>query len=90
MSETATTAPRPKRPRPSINPDNAFFWEGCLQHEVRVQIFDDGTCVYPPMVRNPRTGETVSVAAKHVPFFKTGKELRDRLNRHKPDTQSDE
>jgi integration host factor subunit beta len=31
--------------------------------------------------RNPRTGETVSVAAKHVPFFKTGKELRDRLNR---------
>jgi integration host factor subunit beta len=30
--------------------------------------------------RNPRTGETVSVSAKHVPFFKTGKELRDRLN----------
>jgi uncharacterized OB-fold protein len=57
MSETATSAPRPKRPRPSINPDNAFFWEGCLQHELRVQIFEDGTCVYPPMVRNPRTGE---------------------------------
>ena len=31
--------------------------------------------------RNPRTGETVSVAAKHVPHFKAGKELRDRLNR---------
>lgn len=30
--------------------------------------------------RNPRTGETVSVEAKHVPFFKTGKLLRDRLN----------
>ena len=30
--------------------------------------------------RNPRTGEAVHVAAKHVPFFKTGKELRDRLN----------
>jgi integration host factor subunit beta len=40
--------------------------------------------------RNPRTGETVSVAAKHVPFFKTGKELRDRLNRHKPDNSTDE
>lgn len=40
--------------------------------------------------RNPRTGETVSVAAKHVPFFKTGKELRDRLNRLKPDTASGE
>ena len=30
--------------------------------------------------RNPRTGETVSVNEKHVPFFKTGKLLRDRLN----------
>jgi integration host factor subunit beta len=30
--------------------------------------------------RNPRTGEPVEVAEKHVPFFKTGKELRDRLN----------
>lgn len=30
--------------------------------------------------RNPRTGQAVSVAAKRVPFFKTGKELRERLN----------
>jgi integration host factor subunit beta len=30
--------------------------------------------------RNPRTGESVSVPAKHVPFFKSGKELRARLN----------
>ena len=30
--------------------------------------------------RNPRTGETVQVAEKFVPFFKTGKQLRDRLN----------
>ncbi len=30
--------------------------------------------------RNPRTGEAVSVAEKAVPFFKTGKELRERLN----------
>ena len=30
--------------------------------------------------RNPRTGESVSVSEKHVPFFKTGKLLRDRLN----------
>ncbi len=30
--------------------------------------------------RNPRTGESVEVAEKHVPFFKTGKLLRDRLN----------
>jgi integration host factor subunit beta len=30
--------------------------------------------------RNPRTGEAVNVRAKHVPFFKSGKELRARLN----------
>jgi integration host factor subunit beta len=29
--------------------------------------------------RNPRTGESVEVAEKRVPFFKTGKQLRDRL-----------
>jgi len=30
--------------------------------------------------RNPRTGESVHVDEKFVPFFKTGKLLRDRLN----------
>ena len=30
--------------------------------------------------RNPRTGESVQVEEKWVPFFKTGKELRERLN----------
>lgn len=30
--------------------------------------------------RNPRTGETVEVDAKRVPFFKPGKEMRARLN----------
>lgn len=30
--------------------------------------------------RNPRTGESVEVDQKWVPFFKTGKLLRDRLN----------
>ena len=30
--------------------------------------------------RNPRTGEAVQVEEKAVPFFKTGKLLRDRLN----------
>ena len=34
----------------------------------------------PRLGRNPRTGETVEVDSKAVPFFKTGKELRDRLN----------
>ncbi len=30
--------------------------------------------------RNPRTGATVKVAAKRVPFFKPGKELRLKVN----------
>jgi integration host factor subunit beta len=30
--------------------------------------------------RNPRTGEEVRVPDKAVPYFKTGKELRERLN----------
>jgi len=30
--------------------------------------------------RNPRTGEQVPVAAKKVPYFKPGKEMRERLN----------
>ncbi|OXT01918.1 integration host factor subunit beta [Notoacmeibacter marinus] len=33
--------------------------------------------------RNPRTGETVEVEEKWVPFFKAGKELRERLNAEK-------
>ena len=32
------------------------------------------------MGRNPRTGTSVEVIAKRVPFYKTGKELRERLN----------
>src|SRR3954470_7674278 len=30
--------------------------------------------------RNPRTGESVAVNAKRVPYFKPGKEMRERLN----------
>ena len=30
--------------------------------------------------RNPRTGEAVPVEEKSVPFFKAGKELRERVN----------
>lgn len=33
--------------------------------------------------RNPRTGEAVTVEEKSVLYFKTGKELRDRLNADK-------
>tara|TARA_B100001059_G_C17713067_1_gene516532 strand:+ start:107 stop:388 length:282 start_codon:yes stop_codon:yes gene_type:complete len=30
--------------------------------------------------RNPRTGDAVEVPSKYIPYFKTGKLLRDRLN----------
>ena len=35
--------------------------------------------------RNPRTGEPVSVGQKRAPFFRTGKELRERLNGGTPE-----
>jgi len=34
--------------------------------------------------RNPRTGDEVAVTQKLVPYFKTGKELRERLNSQAP------
>jgi len=40
--------------------------------------------------RNPRTGETVEVDAKRLPFFKTGKALRERLNDKSETSKSDD
>ena len=39
--------------------------------------------------RNPRTGEQVSVPGKKLPFFKTGKELRHRVNEGVTGTNDD-
>jgi integration host factor subunit beta len=38
--------------------------------------------------RNPRTGETVQVEAKRLPFFKTGKALREKLNNEQGDSSA--
>ncbi len=38
--------------------------------------------------RNPRTGEAVAVDEKVVPFFKAGKELRERVNQRGPGRRS--
>lgn len=49
--------PRPTRPRPRYNQDQAWHWEGLAAHELRIQRFtDDGTLVHPPANANPRTG----------------------------------
>ena len=34
----------------------------------------------PRLGRNPKTGDSVALSGKHVPHFKPGKELRDRVN----------
>jgi len=34
----------------------------------------------PRVGRNPKTGESVGLSGKHVPHFKPGKELRERVN----------
>ena len=34
----------------------------------------------PRMGRNPKTGDSVALSGKHVPHFKPGKDLRDRVN----------
>jgi integration host factor subunit beta len=37
----------------------------------------------PRLGRNPKTGDAVALAGKHVPHFKPGKDLRDRVNENK-------
>lgn len=34
----------------------------------------------PRLGRNPKTGQSVALPGKYVPYFKPGKELRDRVN----------
>jgi len=56
-----------------------------LENEERVEI--RGLCSfyvkhYKPYVgRNPKTGEPVQIKAKKLPFFKCGKELKERVDR---------
>jgi len=63
-----------------------FFDEivGRLQEEGRVELRGFGAFSTRAREartgRNPRTGETVDVDAKRVPYFKPGKEMRARLN----------
>jgi integration host factor subunit beta len=49
---------------------------------VEIRGFGSFSLTYrPPRVgRNPKSGAKVAVAAKYVPHFKAGKELRDRVN----------
>jgi integration host factor subunit beta len=55
-----------------------------LRHNDRIEIRGFGSFVVKSRRaregRNPKTGRTVSVAAKRVPFFKVGKELKLRVD----------
>lgn len=43
----------------------------------------------PRLGRNPKTGESVALAGKHVPHFKPGKELRERVSSVAPQEETD-
>ena len=57
---------------------------GALKEGDQVQLIGFGTFKVNHRAartgRNPKTGETVELDGKHVPHFKPGKELRDRVN----------
>lgn len=45
----------------------------------------------PPRIgRNPKTGDAVALPGKHVPHFKPGKELRERVNGRIPSGDADD
>lgn len=44
----------------------------------------------PRLGRNPKTGESVALPAKHVPHFKPGKELRERVSNVTPIEDSED
>jgi integration host factor subunit beta len=51
-------------------------------HRIEIRGFGSFSLHYRPprMGRNPKTGESVALTGKHVPHFKPGKELRERVN----------
>lgn len=68
------------------NAVNAFFdtMKNALKAGRRVELRGFGSFAVREydgyMGRNPRTGETVNVAPKRLPFFKVGKEMREAVN----------
>ena len=56
-------------------------------HRIEIRGFGSfGLNYRPPRVgRNPKSGEKVHVPEKHVPHFKAGKELRERVDALDPD-----
>ena len=65
---------------------NAIFdcMEASLRRGERIEIRGFGSFSLhfrpPRQGRNPKTGEAVALSGKHVPHFKPGKDLRERVN----------
>ena len=55
----------------------------CAGQRIEIRGFGSFSLHYrePRQGRNPRTGDAVELCGKHVPHFKPGKELRERVNR---------
>ena len=55
-----------------------------LVYNQRIEVRGFGSfCLHfraPRVGRNPKTGDTVELAGKYVPYFKPGKDLRERVN----------
>ncbi|MCK9468537.1 MAG: integration host factor subunit beta [Porticoccaceae bacterium] len=55
-----------------------------LVHNQRIEVRGFGSfCLHfraPRTGRNPKTGEKVELSGKYVPYFKPGKDLRERVN----------
>ena len=60
------------------------YMTSALVENERIEIRGFGTFSLryraPRQGRNPRTGETIALAGRHVLHFKPGKELRERVN----------
>ncbi|MBA2078492.1 HU family DNA-binding protein [Rhodanobacter sp. PCA2] len=56
--------------------------ELAVKERIEVRGFGSFALHYRPprMGRNPKTGDSVALPGKHVPHFKPGKELRERVN----------
>lgn len=66
---------------------------GSLANGERIEIrgFGSFSLHYRPprLGRNPKTGESVALPGKHVPHFKPGKELRERVSDAMPVDEAD-
>ncbi len=62
--------------------------QGALRRKQRIEIRGLGSFAVKTrearVGRNPKTGETVHVPRRHIPYFTVGKELRERLNPFQP------